>query len=56
MDTTLKRTELISTINVASYYINRSENGNLFAKYNPDIKTFLFGYGPQQFTSYYLEH
>ena len=30
--------------------------GNLFAKYNPDIKTFLFGYGPQQFTSYYLEH
>ena len=48
---------LISTINVASYYINRSEKwGIFFAKYNPDIKTFLFGYGPQQFTSYYLEH
>ncbi len=47
---------LISTINVASYYINRSEKwGIFFAKYNPDIKTFLFGYGPQQFTSYYLE-
>ena len=48
---------LISTVNVASYYINRSEKwGIFFAKYNPDIKTFLFGYGPQQFTSYYLEH
>ena len=48
---------LISTVNVASYYINRSEKwGIFFAKYNPDLKTFLFGYGPQQFTSFYLEH
>lgn len=48
---------IISTINIASYFINRSEKwGIFFAKYNPDATDFLFGYGPQQFTNYYFEH
>tara|TARA_B100001113_G_scaffold351751_1_gene351505 strand:- start:1951 stop:3963 length:2013 start_codon:yes stop_codon:yes gene_type:complete len=46
-----------SLVNVGSYFINRSEKwGVFFAKYNPNLSEFLFGYGPQQITDYYFEH
>lgn len=47
----------ISLINLSSYLVNRSEKwGIFFAKYNPSVSDFLFGYGPQQFTNYYFGH
>ncbi len=47
----------ISVLNVGSYFINRSEKwGIFFAKYDPGISEFLFGYGPQQLTNYYFDH
>tara|TARA_B100001564_G_scaffold125065_1_gene104393 strand:+ start:27 stop:440 length:414 start_codon:yes stop_codon:yes gene_type:complete len=46
-----------SVINIGSYFINRSEKwGIFFAKYNPSVDEFLFGYGPQQITHYYFSH
>ena len=46
-----------SVINIGSYFINRSEKwGIFFAKYNPSVDEFLFGYGPQQITHYYFNH
>lgn len=48
---------LVSVVNIGSYLINRSEKwGIFFAKYNPSIDEFLFGYGPQQVTHYYFDH
>lgn len=48
---------VISTVNVVSFFINRSEKWGIFiAKYNPDLLEFLFGYGPQQLTNFYHEH
>ena len=48
---------LVSVVNIGSYLINRSEKwGIFFAKYNPSIDEFLFGYGPQQITHYYFDH
>lgn len=47
----------VSLLNVTSFFINRSEKwGIFFSKYNPDLKEFVFGYGPQQFTEYYFGH
>ena len=47
----------ISLVSSVSYYINRSEKWGIFiAKYNPNLSEFLFGYGPNQLTKYYLGH
>lgn len=47
----------ISLVSSVSYYINRSEKWGIFiAKYNPNLSEFLFGYGPNQLTEYYLGH
>ena len=47
----------ISIVNVSSYLINRSEKwGIFFAKYDPGLAEFIFGYGPQQITNYYFDH
>lgn len=46
-----------SLLSLVSYFINRSQKwGVFFAKYNPNIEEFLFGYGPQQITDYYFGH
>jgi len=46
-----------SSFNIGAKFINRSEKwGIFFAKYNPTFGEFIFGYGPQQFTHYYMEH
>lgn len=48
---------VVSVFSFVSLIINRSEKwGIFFAKYNPNLQEFLFGYGPQQFTHYYLDH
>ena len=48
---------LISLVSIVSVIINRSEKWGIFiAKYNPDIGEFLFGYGPQQLSSYHNNH
>ena len=49
---------VFSIISFASFFINRSEKWGIFvAKYNPqNLEELLFGYGPAQFSSYYLEH
>ena len=48
---------IISTISAASYFINRSEKWGIFvSKYNPDLSELLFGYGPGQFSEYFLSH
>ena len=48
---------VVSTVNVISFFINRSEKWGIFiAKYNPDLLEFSFGYGPQQLTNFYHEH
>lgn len=45
---------IISSISVP---INRSEKWGIFlAKYNPSITQFIFGYGPNQLSQYYLSH
>jgi len=47
----------VGVLNAISLPINRSEKwGIFFAKYNPDLNSFLFGSGPQQLTDYYLGH
>ncbi len=47
----------ISLVSSVSYYVNRSEKWGVFiAKYNPNLSEFLFGYGPNQLTEYYLGH
>ena len=44
----------VALISFISIIINRSEKWGLFlAKYDPDVKEFLFGYGPVQFNEYY---
>jgi hypothetical protein len=44
----------VATISFISVIINRSEKWGLFlAKYNPEVKEFLFGYGPVQLSEYY---
>lgn len=49
--------DIISIINIGSYFINRAEKWGIFlSKYNPDTFELLFGYGPQQFTQYYFDH
>ncbi len=46
-----------STISAVSLPINRSEKWGIFlSKYNPNLTEFLFGYGPQQISEYYLGH
>ena len=46
-----------SVLSLVSYFINRSQKwGVFFAKYNPNLEEFLFGYGPQQITDYYFGH
>ena len=48
---------IISTISAASYFINRSEKWGIFvSKYNPNLSELLFGYGPGQFSEYFLSH
>jgi len=48
---------LISLISLISVIINRSEKWGIFiAKYNPDWGEFLFGYGPQQLSTYHNQH
>ena len=47
----------VALISTVSLPINRSEKWGIFvAKYNPDLQSLLFGYGPQQITEYYLSH
>ena len=46
-----------SLLSFVSYFINRSQKwGVFFAKYDPSLEEFLFGYGPQQLTDYYFGH
>ncbi len=48
---------ILSSISAASYFINRSEKWGIFvSKYNPDIPELMFGYGPNQFSEYFLGH
>ena len=48
---------IISLVSVLSVIINRSEKWGIFiSKYNPDIGEFLFGYGPQQLSTYHNQH
>ena len=48
---------MVSVFNIGSKFINRSEKwGIFFAKYNPSVTEFLFGYGPYQLTNYYFDH
>ena len=48
---------MVSVFNIGSKFINRSEKwGIFFAKYNPSVSEFLFGYGPYQLTNYYFDH
>tara|TARA_B100000579_G_scaffold102572_1_gene81647 strand:+ start:1631 stop:3619 length:1989 start_codon:yes stop_codon:yes gene_type:complete len=47
----------ISILSIISLIINRSEKwGIFFAKYNPDLSDFIFGYGPQQLSEYHNGH
>ena len=47
----------VATLSALSVPINRSEKwGIFFAKYNPNTVEFIFGYGPQQLSRYYLEY
>jgi len=49
--------KLVSILSAISFFTNRSEKwGIFFAKYDPSNIEFLFGYGPQQFTDFYLDH
>tara|TARA_B110000444_G_scaffold16617_1_gene14276 strand:- start:3775 stop:5817 length:2043 start_codon:yes stop_codon:yes gene_type:complete len=44
----------VALVSFISVVVNRSEKWGLFiAKYNPELKEFLFGYGPLQFNEYY---
>ena len=48
---------IISLVSILSVIINRSEKWGIFiSKYNPDIGEFLFGYGPQQLSTYHNQH
>lgn len=49
---------VISIISIISFFINRAEKWGIFvAKYNPEtFSELMFGYGPGQFTHYYLGH
>ncbi|MDC0051713.1 hypothetical protein OAJ17_03185 [Acidimicrobiaceae bacterium] len=47
----------VAFISFISVIINRSEKWGLFvAKYNPEVKEFLFGFGPLQFDEYYASN
>ena len=47
----------ISLTSSVSYFINRSEKWGIFlSKYNPNLSELTFGYGPNQFSEYYLGH
>ena len=47
----------VSIVSVLSVPINRSEKwGIFFAKYNPNVREFLFGQGPNQLADYYKGH
>ena len=47
----------IALVSFVAKTINRSEKWGVFlAKYNPNLGNFLFGYGPNQLSEYYLGH
>ena len=48
---------IVSVFSIIAFYINRTEMWGIFiAKYNPDIISGIFGYGPLQMNEYLYEH
>jgi hypothetical protein len=48
---------IVGLISVIAFYINRTEMWGIFiAKYNPDVISGIFGFGPLQLNEYLYEH
>tara|TARA_B110000014_G_scaffold247274_1_gene220680 strand:- start:96 stop:2129 length:2034 start_codon:yes stop_codon:yes gene_type:complete len=48
---------IVGVLSIIAFYINRTEMWGIFiAKYNPDIMSGVFGYGPLQMNEYLSEH
>lgn len=48
---------IVGVLSIIAFYINRTEMWGIFiAKYNPDVMSGVFGYGPLQMNEYLYEH
>ena len=48
---------IVGVLSIIAFYINRTEMWGIFiSKYNPDVMSGVFGYGPLQMNEYLYEH